>query len=73
MRINVFRLTRLSRYGELGHGDTVSRRVLSQVKAVAGAAPVGVAAGNEHTVVVTATGRVFAAGYNENGQVPCFW
>ena len=55
-------------YGELCGPDSVSRRVPGVVQQVGGAGVVGVAAGNEHTVMLTSRGEVLTVGYNENGQ-----
>ena len=55
-------------YGELSHGDTVSRNVPSRVEALGGTEVAQIAAGNEHTVVLTMAGEVMSSGYNDNGQ-----
>ena len=55
-------------YGELVQGDTVTRKVPCRVTAVDEKSIVRVAAGNEHTVLLTADGTVYTAGYNDNGQ-----
>ena len=58
-------------YGELGHselGPLGPRPTLSRVEALVGKRVRGVAAGNEHTVVVTKDGQVMSVGYNDNGQ-----
>ncbi|CAM9290375.1 unnamed protein product, partial [Chrysoparadoxa australica] len=55
-------------YGELSHGDTASRKEHTHITQLAGQEVVDVAAGNEHTVVLTRGGAVLTAGYNDNGQ-----
>ena len=53
-------------YGELAHGDTVERHVFTQVDACAHLpAVVQVAAGNEHTLILTENGDLYSSGYNE--------
>jgi alpha-tubulin suppressor-like RCC1 family protein len=52
-------------YGELGHGDTATRPLPAQVSAVAHHELVDVAAGNEHTVVLSADGTLHSCGYND--------
>ena len=55
-------------YGELGHGHTEERRVPVHVEFCQGKNIVCIAAGNEHTVLLSDTGVVYAAGYNDSGQ-----
>ena len=55
-------------YGELGHEDCVTRRVHFKVAVLEGRQVRGVAAGNEHTVVLLRGGEVLTVGYNDNGQ-----
>ena len=55
-------------YGELAHGDTNNRKSHSQVHLLDSKEVVQVAAGNEHTAVLTRDGKIYAAGYNDNGQ-----
>ena len=58
-------------YGELGHseqGPLGPRPKLFRVEGLVGQRVRGVAAGNEHTVVVTKDGQVMSVGYNDNGQ-----
>ena len=55
-------------YGELGHGHTEERRVPVHVEYCQGKNIVCIAAGNEHTVLLSDTGVVYAAGYNDSGQ-----
>ncbi|EEY57540.1 uncharacterized protein PITG_00097 [Phytophthora infestans T30-4] len=55
-------------YGELGHGDTASRKSFERIQALQQKEIIQIGAGNEHTVVLTADGKVFTCGYNDNGQ-----
>ncbi|KAG7384717.1 putative ATP-dependent RNA helicase ddx49 [Phytophthora pseudosyringae] len=55
-------------YGELGHGDTASRKSFERVEALQQKDVVQVGAGNEHTIALTADGRALTCGYNDNGQ-----
>jgi hypothetical protein len=55
-------------YGELCGLEGASHRVPGLVAQVSGAGVVGIAAGNEHTVMLTRAGEVLSVGYNENGQ-----
>ena len=60
-------------YGELVHGDTNSRTMPGKVDGIGlggygGECISQVAAGNEHTCVLTESGLVLMAGYNDNGQ-----
>lgn len=56
-------------YGQLGHDDTADRKVPQQVDALGDRRIVSVACGQYHSMVVTATGRVFAFGKNDYGQL----
>jgi RCC1 and BTB domain-containing protein len=55
-------------YGELGHQHTEERFFPEKVEFMVGRSIVRVAAGNEHTAVLTDTGEVFTCGYNDSGQ-----
>ena len=55
-------------YGELGHGHTEERRVPVRIEFCRGKNIVCIAAGNEHTCLLSDTGVVYAAGYNDSGQ-----
>ena len=55
-------------YGELGHQHTQERYTPERVDYLVGRNIVEVAAGNEHTAVLTDTGDVFTCGYNDSGQ-----
>ena len=55
-------------YGELGHGHTEERRVPVRMEFCRGKNIVCIAAGNEHTCLLSDTGVVYAAGYNDSGQ-----
>lgn len=55
-------------YGELGQGDAEQRRSFCRLQAVQEKGVVDVGAGNEHSVLVTSSGTVLSAGYNDNGQ-----
>jgi len=52
-------------YGELAHGDTVERHVFTLVEACNQLPVVQVAAGNEHTLILTEGGDLYSSGYNE--------
>uniref|UniRef100_K3WGV0 BTB domain-containing protein n=1 Tax=Globisporangium ultimum (strain ATCC 200006 / CBS 805.95 / DAOM BR144) TaxID=431595 RepID=K3WGV0_GLOUD len=58
-------------YGELGHGDTTDRATPTRVMDAAfqeSQHVVDVACGNEQTVLLCASGDVYACGYNDSGQ-----
>ncbi|GMH96967.1 hypothetical protein TrST_g6277 [Triparma strigata] len=55
-------------YGELAQGDTNPRKSYNPVLPPLSSPVIAVAAGNEHTALLTADGRVYTAGYNDNGQ-----
>ena len=57
-------------YGELGHGDSISRKIFGQIKFNSTSNPqiIQVCAGNEHTIALDADGVVYSVGYNDNGQ-----
>ncbi|KAL3661370.1 hypothetical protein V7S43_013573 [Phytophthora oleae] len=55
-------------YGELGHGDTASRKSFERVQSLQHKEIVQIGAGNEHTIALTADGKVLTCGYNDNGQ-----
>nr|CCA21400.1 HECT E3 ubiquitin ligase putative [Albugo laibachii Nc14] len=55
-------------YGELGHGDTVARNSFTRVESLLQRSVKEIAAGNEHSVVLTEEGEVLTCGYNDNGQ-----
>uniref|UniRef100_A0A914CE20 Uncharacterized protein n=1 Tax=Acrobeloides nanus TaxID=290746 RepID=A0A914CE20_9BILA len=54
-------------FGQLGHADTISKKEPQKVKAING--PVmKISAGNDHNVVLMATGEAYVWGSNANGQ-----
>ncbi|GAB9472899.1 unnamed protein product [Globisporangium polare] len=55
-------------YGELGHGDTITRKSFDRIEALQRKDVVQVSAGNEHSIVLCGDGTVFTCGYNDNGQ-----
>ncbi|RLN82186.1 hypothetical protein BBJ28_00012215 [Nothophytophthora sp. Chile5] len=55
-------------YGELGHGDTVARKSFERIESLQQKDVAQVGAGNEHTIALTADGKVLTCGYNDNGQ-----
>ncbi|KAK1945324.1 Ultraviolet-B receptor UVR8 [Phytophthora citrophthora] len=55
-------------YGELGHGDTASRKSFERIQSLQHKEIVQIGAGNEHTMALTADGKVLTCGYNDNGQ-----
>eukprot|EP00742_Colponemidia_sp_Colp-10_P002990 GILJ01003191.1.p1 GENE.GILJ01003191.1~~GILJ01003191.1.p1 ORF type:complete len:574 (+),score=72.27 GILJ01003191.1:35-1756(+) len=55
-------------YGELAQGDLQERHIPTLVDFCQGKNIVQVVAGNEHTLVLTDTGEVYSAGYNDSGQ-----
>jgi len=54
--------------GELGLSDATQRKSFTKAEFLEGHNVVGLGAGNEHSVFMTADGRVFVSGYNDNGQ-----
>jgi len=55
-------------YGELGLGDSAIRKTFAKVTCLDEKRIVGIGAGNEHSLFVTEDGKVYTAGYNDNGQ-----
>ncbi|POM60097.1 hypothetical protein PHPALM_31087 [Phytophthora palmivora] len=55
-------------YGELGHGDTASRKSFERIESLQQKDIVQIGAGNEHTIALTADGKALTCGYNDNGQ-----
>lgn len=55
-------------YGELGLGDVNTRKSFSRVTSLDDKGIVSIGAGNEHSLFVTKTGKLYTAGYNDNGQ-----
>ncbi|GMF58364.1 unnamed protein product [Phytophthora fragariaefolia] len=55
-------------YGELGHGDTASRKSFERIESLQQKDIIQIGAGNEHTIALTADGKVLTCGYNDNGQ-----
>ena len=55
--------------GQLGNGSTTNSTTPVQVNLPSGALATDVAAGFDHSLAVTADGRVFAWGNNSNGQL----
>jgi alpha-tubulin suppressor-like RCC1 family protein len=55
-------------YGELGHGDTISRKSFERIESLQGKNVVLLGAGNEHTIALSGDGKVYTCGYNDNGQ-----
>ncbi|DBA04539.1 TPA: hypothetical protein N0F65_011087 [Lagenidium giganteum] len=55
-------------YGELGHGDTTTRKSFERIEALQRKDIVQVCAGNEHTIALGGDGVVYTCGYNDNGQ-----
>ena len=55
--------------GQLGLGDTTDRDTLTAVRALPGGEiPKQVAAGVQHTVILTLSGAIFGSGVNQHGQ-----
>lgn len=55
-------------YGELAHGDNIERHVFTLVDSCKTLNVVQVAAGNEHSLILTENGDVYSSGYNEMGN-----
>ena len=55
--------------GQLGHGDSESRSRPTMVSTMVNLSVVQVAAGDEHTAVLTSLGHAYACGQNELGQL----
>jgi alpha-tubulin suppressor-like RCC1 family protein len=56
-------------YGELGIGDLDERHVPTKLSLFDNIDISQVAAGNEHTVVLTKSGQVYTFGFNGSGQL----
>ena len=59
----------LGRYGKLGLGNTEDQHIPQEITALSEHHVIGVAAGDGHTVFVTAEGKVFACGWGEFGRL----
>ncbi len=55
-------------HGELGHSDINQRRNFVKVSVLDDSCIVSIGAGNEHSIFVTKSGKVYVSGYNDNGQ-----
>lgn len=55
-------------YGELGHGDTITRKSFDRIEALQRRDVIQVSAGNEHSIILCGDGAVLTCGYNDNGQ-----
>jgi len=55
-------------YGELAHGDNIERHVFTLVDSCKNLNVIQVAAGNEHSLILTENGDVYSSGYNEMGS-----
>ncbi|MDR2153290.1 MAG: hypothetical protein LBO72_10775 [Helicobacteraceae bacterium] len=55
--------------GQLGLGDNANRNVFTLAKSLEGKKIVAVAAGKEHSLALDASGKVYAAGSNDNGRL----
>jgi alpha-tubulin suppressor-like RCC1 family protein len=61
-----------NRYGQLGLGDSeygIGRDELTEVSSLSGKKITAIAAGGEHSLALDKDGKVYAAGYNYNGQL----
>ena len=56
-------------YGQLGHGDTANQLQPKRVAGLAKERMVSVAAGNTHSLALTAEGALFGFGCGEEGQL----
>jgi len=56
-------------YGQLGNGTVVNSSVPVRIPLPGGARATAVGAGDSHSLVVTSTGRIFAWGRNDFGQL----
>ncbi|TYZ60061.1 hypothetical protein PybrP1_005747 [[Pythium] brassicae (nom. inval.)] len=56
-------------YGQLGHNDTIDRKVPHHVEALAEQHVVSVACGQYHTLVVSSAGKAYGFGKNDYGQL----
>jgi alpha-tubulin suppressor-like RCC1 family protein len=59
----------LNASGQLGHGTTTERHTPVQVTAHGSARVIAVAAGHFHSLYVTDDGKLWAMGYNDDGQL----
>lgn len=55
-------------YGELGVGDAALRKTFAKVLCLDDKRIIGIGAGNEHSLFVADDGKLYTAGYNDNGQ-----
>ncbi|KAL3985793.1 Regulator of chromosome condensation (RCC1) repeat family protein [Acanthocheilonema viteae] len=56
-------------YGQLGHGDLAVRRVPFKVADLSGMYCIKVAAGDDHTIAITGSGKLYVWGSNNDGQL----
>ena len=56
-------------FGRLGHGDIVDVFLPKPIPALSGIGVTRLACGDTHTLAMTADGRLFSFGRNENGQL----
>lgn len=55
-------------YGELGLNDINMRKVFNKINCLDDYNIVSIGAGNEHSLFVAVDGKLYSAGYNDNGQ-----
>ena len=56
-------------FGRLGHGDCSDVFIPQPISAISGIEIVEVACGDTHTVAISAEGRLYSFGRNQNGQL----
>jgi len=56
-------------FGQLGDGTAVDSATPVRAKLPAGVRPAGIAAGCNHSLALTSTGRVYGWGYNNDGEL----
>jgi len=56
-------------HGQLGHGDTIDRKIPQLIESLKGHAIASLACGQYHTMVATKEGKLFSSGKNDYGQL----
>jgi len=58
-----------NRYGQLGHGDTIHRRIPTEIEALKNQETLDVACGTQHSVVLLSDGQVYTFGCGSLGRL----
>lgn len=66
---NMLSITCRGDFGRLGHGSCSDSFIPHPIKGLMGKGVIGVACGDTHTIALTADGKLYGFGRNQNGQL----